>query len=57
VPQRIGTSQPLPTDYSQQDITGRNGVLDGFDKIEAKGDGVNVHKEVGAAKVLAEAII
>jgi len=31
--------------------------LNGFDKIKAKGDGIDVHKEIVAAKVLAEAIV
>jgi hypothetical protein len=52
----ISTGQPLPTDYGQQDITGPHSVLDGFDKVEAEGDSGNVHEEVVAAKVRAEAI-
>jgi hypothetical protein len=57
VSQRISTGQPLPPYYGQQDITGLHGVLDNFDKIKAESDGINVHEEVVAAKVLAEAII
>jgi hypothetical protein len=52
----ISTGPPLATYHGQQYITGPNGVFDGFDKIEARGDGINVHEEVVGAKVLTEAI-